>query len=429
MEPDPQAKELNRILAEENPRILDLLSPKGRRTYFPKAGILSQSAEAASAELNATIGTALEDDGDPMALRAVRGLFHTLPLSALNYAPSAGRPAFRKAWRDLLLAKNPSLAGKPFSLPVATAGLTHGLSVTAHLFLDAEDTVVLPDLHWENYDLLFDDACGCHLLTYPLFRDEAYNIDGLDEAISRVASPKVTVLLNFPHNPTGYSPTLAEAEAIAQVLRRHAETGRTILALVDDAYFGLVYEESVLRESLFALLADLHPNLLAVKIDGPTKEDYVWGLRLAFVTVACRGGSRRLYEALEAKFAGAVRATVSNTNNLGQEILLRAWASPDYAEDKHRKFLLLKERYRTVRRTLAEHPEYAERFRPLPFNSGYFMCVRFDQDADPVRRILLERYGVGTVVFGSVMRLAYSSVPTKRIPDLFDRIYRASLDT
>ena len=39
-----------------------------------------------------------------------------------------------------------------------------------------------------------------------------------------------------------------------------------------------------MTESLFGLLANLHPNLLAVKLDGATKELFVWGLRCGFVT-------------------------------------------------------------------------------------------------------------------------------------------------
>ena len=39
-----------------------------------------------------------------------------------------------------------------------------------------------------------------------------------------------------------------------------------------------------MTESLFGLLAGRHPNLLAVKLDGATKELFVWGLRCGFIT-------------------------------------------------------------------------------------------------------------------------------------------------
>ena len=56
--------------------------------------------------------------------------------------------------------------------------------------------------------------------------------------------------------------------------------------LCDDAYFGLFYHlggESM-TESLFGKLTGRHPNLLAVKLDGATKELFVWGLRCGFIT-------------------------------------------------------------------------------------------------------------------------------------------------
>ena len=97
------------------------------------------------------------------------------------------------------------------------------------------------------------------------------------------------MLLNFPNNPTGYSPSQAEARGVLEVLAGRARAGQKILAVFDDAYFGLFYEDGMYRQSLFAGAADLHENLLAVKVDGPTKEDLVWGFRVGFLTFAARG--------------------------------------------------------------------------------------------------------------------------------------------
>ena len=47
---------------------------------------------------------------------------------------------------------------------------------------------------------------------------------------------------------------------------------------------GLVFRDGIYQESIFTLLADAHPGVLAVKIDGATKEDCVWGYRVGFLT-------------------------------------------------------------------------------------------------------------------------------------------------
>ena len=43
---DPQARALNEKIIAANPAVYDLLSQRGKAIFFPKLGILSQSAEA-----------------------------------------------------------------------------------------------------------------------------------------------------------------------------------------------------------------------------------------------------------------------------------------------------------------------------------------------------------------------------------------------
>ena len=128
------------------------------------------------------------------------------------------------------------------------------------------------------------------------------------------------MLFNFPNNPTGYSITAAEADAIRDVLVKTADGGCDIVALCDDAYFGLFFDEEVMKESLFTRLADAHPASVAVKLDGASKEDFAWGLRLAFMTYGIAGG-QGAYEALEKKTGGCIRGTISNSPNVSQELV------------------------------------------------------------------------------------------------------------
>jgi len=68
---NPQAGELNKIIEEKSKVVFEPLSERGKEIYFPKKGILAQSAEAGKASINATIGTAVEDDGTPMRLESI----------------------------------------------------------------------------------------------------------------------------------------------------------------------------------------------------------------------------------------------------------------------------------------------------------------------------------------------------------------------
>ena len=209
-----------------------------------------------------------------------------------------------------------------------------------------------------------------------------------------------------------------------------ADAGKKIVVVLDDAYFGLVYEEGVHGESLFADFADLSENVLAVKLDGTTKEDYVWGLRVGFITFAFKGAGDEQLKALEAKAAGNVRSAISNATSIGQAMALAAYADMDaYDAQKKEKYDVLKSRYDEIRRILAEPPEYGGTFEVMPFNSGYFMCVRPKGiDAESVRKHLIAKYSTGTIVLSGLIRLAFSTIPRCKLAELFANVHSAISD-
>jgi aspartate/methionine/tyrosine aminotransferase len=421
----PFAEELNKIIKAVNPSIFSLLSDKGGAIYFPKAGILGQAAEAKGKRINATIGIGLNDDGSPIRLESIAKLVDLPPADVFPYAPGYGKLELRKKWHEQIHGKNPSLQTE-ISLPVATNALTNGLSLAGYLFVNPEDRVICADRFWGTYRLIFENGYGGELVTFNTFKDDGFDLDSFKSILAAGDKKKKVVLLNFPNNPSGYTPTEAEAQAIVEIIKARAEAGDNIVVLVDDAYFGLVYEYGIFKESLFALLADLHPKVLAVKIDGPTKEDYVWGLRVGFLTYAVKGGTAELYQALADKTAGAVRGNISNVSHLSQSLVLAALSSPDYASEKQEKFELLKSRYQAVKASLTDS-KYKECFTPLPYNSGYFMCLKLAAgiDGDGARKILLDKYDTGVISLKDSLRIAFSSVAADKIPELIENIYRA----
>lgn len=420
---NPLAESLNAELSANSCRVLNMLSNQGKAIFFPSKGILGQGAEAKGASINATIGTALEDDGSPLTLPCVQSALN-LPKSSFLYSPSYGDPSLRAAWKEQILRKNPSIEGKKFSSPVVTAALTHAISCAAYLFLDEGDEIILPDLYWDNYELVFENGKNVKLKTFNTFKNGGFDTEALKESLQ--GEGKKVILLNFPNNPTGYTATEAEAEEIAKILTESASDKTPIIALLDDAYFGLVYEKGIYTESLFAKLADASENLLAVKLDGPTKEDYVWGFRVGFMTFAWKGASDAQLKAMEAKAAGVVRGNISNAPSISQKILLAAYQSENYLNEKQEKFNTLKKRYDTILEVFQEHPEYKNAFETMPFNSGYFMCIRpIGVDAETLRRELIANYSTGVIVLSGLVRIAFSSVPTEKIPKLFDNIYQA----
>ena len=417
------AKLLNQTLGP----VADMLSPAGKRLYFPYGGILGQGAEAKKCAINATIGMAFEEDGSPLVMKCFSSKVN-LDRKAFLYAGSFGMPALRETWKKLQIKKNPSLKGVTYSNPVVTNALTHGLRIVAELFAGRGDKVVAPDLYWDNYALIFEEACGASMETFNTFKDGAFDADALKAALLKPGEKKI-VILNFPNNPTGYTATLADAPRIVAAVQAAAKAGKKVVVVLDDAYFGLVYEKGIHEESLFAEFATLDPNVLAVKLDGTTKEDYVWGLRVGFVSFAFKGATAEQLKALEAKAAGNVRSCVSNITSIGQNMALAALSDKDYAKQKREKYNVLKSRYATIRKILKKNPAYADAFEVMPFNSGYFMCVKpKGVDAEKVRRQLIDKYSTGTIVLSGLIRLAFSTVPSAKLPELFANVASAIND-
>lgn len=423
-----QAFELNSVLEDNNPALFYLLSLKGKRIFFPAEGILKQSAEAKDSDLNASIGVAFNEDGSISSLSSVKDRVDLNVNEVVKYSPSYGIQPLREMWKSQIEEKNPDLESN-FSLPVVMSGLTHALAAAAYLFVDSGDQVILPNKFWGNYKLIFQLGYEAEFEYFEMFQDNQFNVAGLKEKLLSDGKKKI-VILNFPNNPSGYTPTVNMAAEIINAFKEALNCGKEIAVILDEAYFGLFYDEAVYRQSLFAELTKLDPNLVAIKVDGSTKEDFAWGLRVGYFTVGYKGMSDKACKAIESKAAGFVRSSISSPSNLSQNLLLRAMQSEDYDIEKKATSNVLRSRYREVKKILKTNTEYEKYFQPLPFNSGYFMCIKLEKDlkGETIRHKLLDDYSTGVIAIDNLIRIAYSSVPKDQLPDLFHNIYKACRD-
>ena len=243
----PLARELNERLAKAAPEVFEMLSALGRRLYFPK-GILTQGAEAKQKahRLNATIGIATEN-GAPMHLPSIaRAPRRHLARRGVQLRAARGPAEAARALARQDARGEPGAArASAFGLPIVTSAITHGLMLAGDLFVDPGDV-----------DRAARQALGqlpAHL------RGAARRADRRPTRSSRAtastprasraaieeaagARDKVIALLNFPNNPTGYMPTEAEGRGDrATRSSRRPSAARRVVALLDDAYFGLFY--------------------------------------------------------------------------------------------------------------------------------------------------------------------------------------------
>ncbi len=417
----------NDAIAAASPALFELLSPLGRRAFFPP-DIPFQAAQARGKTYNATIGQITDGYGQavpvPALAETLSGLQAAPRNRALLYSPVEGIPEVRRAWR---VWQRRSVADElPSTLPLVVAGLTHGLAVAADLFGGEGRAISIATPFWGNYRQTFVLRTGARVFSAPAYRDYRFNPMAWTEALADLpAAEPAVVLLNIPSNPGGYSPTRAERDRLVASLFAEADR-RPLLVLCDDAYTGLVYEDEVPRESPFWELVGLHPNLVPVKIDGATKEYSFFGGRVGFLTFPFEPGSE-VAAALESKVKGLVRAVMGSPVATTQMLLLQALEAPDAEAQVEAIRLLLAERYRALQAALQKVDDRL--LRPLPFNSGCFALVELPEGlgavADEVRHHLLDHHDTGVVSVGQrYLRVAFCSVAAAAIPELVGRMER-----
>lgn len=166
----------------------------------------------------------------------------------------------------------------------------------------------------------------------------------------------------------------------------------------------------------------MHENVLAVKIDGPTKEDFVWGFRTGFLTFGGKDLTEEHYAALEKKLMGLIRSSVSCSSTPSQSLALRAFSDPALENQKKDFRKLLEERYTEVKKFVTSHT--SKNLEALPFNSGYFMSFHTKVDAEQLRQKILHEKQIGTVAIDSeTLRVAFSSLEKEQVETVYKAIY------
>ncbi len=161
----------------------------------------------------------------------------------LGYTESQGAPALRERIADLYTSVSADQV-------IGLSAPEEGIFLTMHALLEPDDEVIVLT---PCYDSLVNVAeyLGCRVVRWPLAEaDEPPDDPGacpelaergwrLDlDALERLVTPRTKlVVVNFPHNPTGYLPSHAEWQTIVRVIER---AGAWLFS--DEMYRGLEYD-------------------------------------------------------------------------------------------------------------------------------------------------------------------------------------------
>ena len=405
---------------------MSFFSKLGENIILPQ-DVLIQSKETAAipGAINATIGIATSNK-KAMALPSINKVITEINNSEyLPYSPTPGLPKMRELWKEKILADNPSINKDFLSLPMVTTGITQGIDIAANLFSESGDALLLPNLFWQNYAQIYTIKLGNKIYKYNQFdENNEFSISNFKETLYSIKEDKISLILNFPNNPTGYTPSDVELNSLVDVISTYAKENKNkqLIIVSDDAYFGLFFEKNHKTPTLSATykLAE-NENCLIVKLDGITKEFYSWGLRVGFITYYTKNDELR--KILLEKTQGYLRSTTSSPSNLSQQIAVRLLDNKQSLEEKEINDKIIEERYNELKQAISKE-DLNSLVTVLPFNSGYFFTIKLPSNinAHDFRLKFLNEYKYGVYSMDDDhIRIAFSCLDKELIPELINK--------
>jgi aspartate/methionine/tyrosine aminotransferase len=107
-----------------------------------------------------------------------------------------------------------------------------------------------------------------------------------------------------------------------------------------------------------------------------------------------------------------------------QSLLVKTYNDPRTNGEKEHYRRILEHRFLAVQKFVNAHKEF-KFLQALPFNSGYFMSFACNGvDAETLRKELLTKHGIGTVILsGKYIRIAFSAITEEQVAPVLQKIY------
>ncbi len=448
--------------------LYNALSEQGKRIYLPQ-GIFHWSGRAKKeAEISGTLGSAFGYEKDfieggssewlPLYLEDIKNFTKLSIKEIVPYSQVSGLEELKTHWKKWLIKK--SLYNKDFELdklnrlenftttPLVTSGLTNGIFLCCSLLLNPEEFIISPNKRWGNYDNIIEKLLGAKIKSFDFFIEEKFNIQGLKDAIYEIAKnqEKITLILGFPNNPTGYVPSKDEMEELVYMLKQsQKDLSKPIFVLVDDAYEPYIFSDNAIKRSIFYALHEIEEDVIPIKLDGITKEMLLYGGRIGFITVGLKPQWVNSEEELIAlkteltnKLSGLVRTTISNSNHFYQALVIKLFKDvgmEGLIQKRDKVTNLLKKRYEKINQELRKIDN--SNISVDPNAGGFFVFVNLNPNkisANQFADHLLRKYKVGVIPIEkhnnniNGIRIAYCSIDLTKIPEFVKRFNLALND-
>lgn len=383
----------------------------------------SAAAQAAIQEFgahrvtNATLGAIFDDAGNLACLQAVEKAFRALKMTDIAaYAPIAGLPAYREKVMGRVFGDH---RPEGYVDAIATAGGTGAVHHAIENYSEIGDAVLTSDWHWGPYGALCANI-GRHLETFRLFDDQlAFDKEDFARKARELLKTQdsLLIILNTPaHNPTGYSLSSEDWDAVLTVCREAAP--KKIALLADIAYIDYAGDDA---RAFMEKFNHLPANMFVLFAFSMSKAYTLYGQRAG--AIVGLSPDKEAIEEFTRIMKYSSRATWSNVNRAAMTVLVQLESDAELLQAFEAERASL---YQTIQRRGAIFMEEATAvgLKALPYKAGFFLSIPA-QNPQALADALHEEQ-VFAVPLGMGLRIAVCGVPTVQMKGLAAKVKHAT---
>ncbi|MBP2656835.1 MAG: aminotransferase class [Firmicutes bacterium] len=374
--------------------------------------------------VNGSMGVMRDEEGALICLPTVEALFKSIEMQNLiSYSPIAGPQDYQDAAiRHTFGDYQP----EGYIKAIATPGGAGAVSATIWNYSDYGDTVLTHDWFWSPYKWMCDEI-GRKLDTFSLYtEDKIFNIASFESKVNEILKKqdRIVIILNTPgNNPTGFTLTDAEWDAVLWVVKENAKKDKSITLLIDIAYIDFTHDPVKVR-AFMKKFGDLPANILVTLAFSMSKSFTAYGQRTG--AVIGLSSSKEVIEEFTHVTQVTGRTRWSNGNTGCMNIMAKIYSDP----------LLVKALEKERADSMAIIAKRADIFVKeaseleldvLPYCGGFFITLPTDNPGLACE--YLQKRNIFLVPLSKGIRIAVCSIPAAQVTGLAEQVVESLATT
>ena len=373
--------------------------------------------------INGSIGVFLNEDGSLGKIKTIDDALKKHICDRLGYPASIGDKEYLDAVERWVFEDNYSRIHELYHVFTgASIGGTGAISNAFNLFLDEEETVLLPSIMWNNYKLLAKKAKAKREL-YDLFDENGrFNIASLKEHIESCLKRdgKAFVVINDPcENPTGYCLSEKEYDELFALLSLEGQKGKLIV-LFDIAYLSYYAVEGK-KCKLIDKLVESKVNFLPLIAFSCSKVFGLYGMRMGALLALASSEQERAD--ISSAYGTHARGTYSCPVGAGGYAVALAMNDPSLKNELLSEIEANKIALRERGEILLNELDKAG-IKHYPYHSGFFLTIKVERDAEEIFEELKAEHIYIVPIGMHEMRIALSGLSKKECVTLVKEIQK-----